>query len=232
VFISLTGLTWSTFAGDRFTTVLTALDARSPKLTAEIAPPAAGATIIGADVAENAGRAAGLQGPLSLEPPAEPGDAYVVKESSNSAPIQRDKIALDPYTGEVVESIRFADYPLLAQLTSIGIMAHTGTLFGLANQIAMTAMSLGILAVIFWGYRMWWLRRPTHSAPRPLEARGVLASTPQPVLFGLVLATVFLGWLLPVFGVSLALFLLVDTAAGALARRRTRSLTAPPVAAD
>lgn len=232
VFISLTGLTWSTFAGERFQTVLTSLDARSPQLTAEVAPPAAGATVIGAGVAESAGRAAGLQGPLTLEPPAQPGDPYVVKETSDSAPIQRDKVALDPSTGTVVETIRFADYPLLAKLTSIGIMAHTGTLFGLANQIAMTAMSLGILAVIFWGYRMWWLRRPTHTQPRPLEARGVLASTPQPMLFGVVLTAVLLGWLLPVFGVSLVLFLLVDTAVGAQHRRRARRSGAPPVASD
>ncbi|MDN5858214.1 MAG: PepSY domain-containing protein [Pseudonocardia sp.] len=223
VFISLTGLTWSTYAGERFQTVLTALDARSPKLTAEVAPPATGAPIISAGVAEKAGRAAGLQGPLTLTPPAEPGEPYTVRESSTTVPLHRDKIALDPYTGTVVESIRFADYPFLAKLSTIGILAHTGTLFGLANQVALTAMALGILAVIFWGFRMWWLRRPTRRDLRPLEGRGVLASTPQTVLFAVVLGAVLLGWLLPVFGVSLALFLLVDTALGALARRRART---------
>lgn len=222
VFISLTGLTWSTFAGDRFKTVLTALDARAPSLTAEVAPPpAADAPLIGMDAAERAGRAAGLEGPLTLTPPAGRGDAFVVAESSDRAPVQRDTIALDPATGEVVESIRFADHPLLAKLTTVGILAHTGTLFGLVNQIAMTAMSLGILAMIFWGYRMWWQRRPTRRGwARPLQRRGVLVATPQPVLFALVLAAVLVGWLLPVFGVSLVLFLLADTVAGRLARAR------------
>lgn len=221
VFISLTGLTWSTFAGDRFKTVLTALDARAPSLAATVGPPPApDAPLIGADTALAAGRATGLEGPLTLTPPTKPGKAYVVAESSPSAPIQRDKIALDPYSGEVVESLRFADGPLLAQLTTIGILAHTGTLFGLINQLAMTAMALGILAVIFWGYRMWWQRRPTQGVPRPLERRGVLATTPQPVLFALILAAVFVGWLLPVFGASLALFLLADTVVGRIAVRR------------
>lgn len=158
--------------------------------------------------------------PLTLTPPTKPGKAYVVVESSAGAPVQRDKIALDPYSGEVVESVRFTDGPLLAQLTTIGILAHTGTLFGSSSQIAMTAMALGILAVIFWGYRMWWQRRPTGGAPRPLERRGVLATTPQPVLFGLVLGAVLAGWLLPVFGASLVLFLLADTVVGRIARRR------------
>ena len=42
VFISLTGLTWSTFAGSRFDTVLTALDARTPKLATTSVPRPSG----------------------------------------------------------------------------------------------------------------------------------------------------------------------------------------------
>ncbi len=114
---------------------------------------------------------------------------------------------------------------MLAQLTTLGILAHTGTLFGLANQIAMTAMSLGILTVIFWGYRMWWQRRPTRSRPRPLEGRGVLRTTPRPMLFALALAAVMVSWLLPVFGASLVLFLIADTAAGTATRQRAKDTT-------
>ncbi|WP_300011597.1 PepSY domain-containing protein [Pseudonocardia sp.] len=220
VFISLTGLTWSTFAGQRFQAVLTGLDARTPQMSAEPLPDGDGAQI-SVGTAEAAGRAAGLTGPLTLTPPAGAGEPYLVAETSATVPLHRDKLALDPHTGDVVESLAFADYPLLAQLTTIGILAHTGTLFGLANQLAMTAMALGVLAMGFWGYRMWWLRRPTRGGPpRPLEARGVLRSTPQPVLFGVVLGVVLTAWLLPILGVSLALFLAADTAVGARRRRR------------
>jgi uncharacterized iron-regulated membrane protein len=222
VFISLTGLTWSTFAGDRFDTVLTALDARTPKMaTTSVPVPAPDALTITVGQAEASGRAAGLQGPLTLTPPTEPGEPFLVAETSDSVPLHRDKITLNPFTGEVVETLRFGDYPILAQLTTYGIRAHTGTLFGLFNQVALTAMALGILALIFWGYRMWWQRRPTRARmPRPLERRGVLRATPQPLLFGVVALAVAVGWLLPVFGISLLLFLLADATAGAIARRR------------
>ncbi len=222
VFISLTGLTWSTFAGSRFDTVLTALDARTPKLATTSVPRAAGtATAITVGQAETVARAAGLRSPLTLTPPAKPGAPFVVAETSNSVPLHRDKIALDPATGVVLETQRFGDFPLLAQLSTIGILAHTGTLLGLFNQIALTAMALGILAMIFWGYRMWWLRRPTRGgAPRPLELRGVLRTSPQPLLLGILTVAVALGWLLPVFGISLVVFLLADATVVAIGRRR------------
>lgn len=226
VFISLTGLTWSTFAGSRFETVLTALDARTPKLaTTSVPRPSGDTSTITVGEAEAAALAAGLRSPLTLTPPTKPDGPFVVAETSNSVPLHRDKIALDPTTGVVLEMQRFGDFPLLAQLSTVGILAHTGTLFGLVNQIAMTAMSLGILAVIFWGYRMWWLRRPTRGgAPRPLELRGVLRACPQPLLLGILAGVVALGWLLPVFGVSLVVFLLADTVAGAIVRRRAATV--------
>ncbi len=220
VFISLTGLTWSTFAGERFQAVLTGLDARTPAMATTELPVVDGPPIT-AGAAEAVARGAGFQGPLTLTPPSAPGKPFLVAETTVTVPLHRDRMALDPATGEVVETIRFADHPFLSRLSTIGILAHTGTLFGLANQLALTAMALGILAMLFWGYRMWWQRRPTRGGrPRPLERRGVLRSSPQPVLFGVVLAAVLAGWLMPVFGASLALFLVVDTAAGAMRRRR------------
>jgi uncharacterized iron-regulated membrane protein len=90
-----------------------------------------------------------------------------VAESSPSWPIQRNKVAI---------------HPPLAKLTTIGIPAHTGTLFGLVNQLTLAAMALGLLAVLFCGYRMWWLRRPTRAttttgAPAP---RGGLTKWSAP----------------------------------------------------
>jgi uncharacterized iron-regulated membrane protein len=223
VFISLTGLTWSTYAGERFQTVLTQLDARSPKLATDPLPaPTTATRQISAGDAEAIARSSGFEGRLTLTPPAKPDSAFVVAETTSTVPLHRDRMALDPYTGEVVEKLAFADYLFLAKLTTIGISAHTGTLFGPANQIALTAMALGVLAMLFWGYRMWWRRRPTKGGTaRPLERRGVLRSTPQPVLFAVVLAAVLAGWVMPVFGWSLVLFLVADTAVAAIGRRLT-----------
>jgi hypothetical protein len=57
----------------------------------------------------------------------------------------------------------------------------------------------------------------------PLARRGALHTLSQPVVFVVVLATVTVGWLMPVLGASLLVFLVCDAAAGALARRRAVS---------
>jgi uncharacterized iron-regulated membrane protein len=97
-----------------------------------------------------------------------------------------------------------------------------GLLWGLPNQLALTALAVGLLCVLFWGYRMAWLRRPTRAAARITAPapRGGFRALSQPVGFAVVLAAVAAGWLMPVFGVSLLAFLLLDALLDARARRR------------
>lgn len=220
-FISITGLTWSTYAGQRFQTVVEELNGRTPALTAESVPVRDTAPISVGDAVERA-RAAGLVDTVQVTLPAEPGGVFTVAEDADGWPMQRDKVALDPYTGEVLEKVDFADFPVLAKLTAIGISAHMGLLFGLPNQLLLAGLAVGLLCVLFWGYRMAWLRRPTRggallTAPAP---RGTFRALTQPVAFGVVLVAVAAGWLMPVFGVSLLVFLAVDVLLAALARRR------------
>nr|BFE74031.1 hypothetical protein GCM10020092_073320 [Actinoplanes digitatis] len=114
----------------------------------------------------------------------------------------------------------FADWPLLAKLTSWGVQAHMGILFGLVNQLLLAALAIGLICVIIWGYRMWWQRRPTRADRRALvgtaPARGAWQQLPAwgiavgvPLVFGL-------AWALPLFGVPLLAFLLIDVAIGAV----------------
>jgi uncharacterized iron-regulated membrane protein len=232
LFISVTGLTWSQYAGDRFDTIITALDGRSATLAAT--PVEGSGTLVPIDQALAGARAAGLSGPVTITAPAKSGAPYTVAESSPSWPVQRDKVAIHPYTGQVSERVSWADNPPLAKLTTIGILAHTGTLFGLVNQLALAAMALGLLAMLCWGYRMWWLRRPTRasastsgfSAPAP---RGSLRQLPQPALFLIVVGAAVLGWVIPVLGSTLLLFLAVDQIWIRISRRR-RQQPAPPAA--
>src|SRR5438045_1646242 len=97
-----------------------------------------------------------------------------------------DSIAIDPYTRQITGRLGWQDYPLLAKLTTLGIQAHSGTLLGLANQIAMALLALGTLALLVLGYRMWWKRRPTgrRRAPAPSP---VWRQLPRPVIFLAVL---------------------------------------------
>lgn len=78
-----------------------------------------------------------------------------------------------------------SDWPLIAKFTQWGIYAHMGNLFGLANQILLAALALGLICVIIWGYRMWWQPRPTRAgrpAPvgAPLGERGAWQQLPAP----------------------------------------------------
>jgi uncharacterized iron-regulated membrane protein len=117
----------------------------------------------------------------------------------------------------------------LTGLLKITVPAEPGAPFTVAEKAGTWPVqrdaALGLLSVLFWGYRMWWQRRPTRAGRvrlAPPVQRGNLRALSQPVVFAIVLAAVVIGWLLPVLGVSLLLFLTGDAAAGALARRRTR----------
>ena len=105
-----------------------------------------------------------------------------------------------------------------------------GLLFGLVNQILLAALALGLLCVIVWGYRMWWQRRPTRADRRALAgappARGGVRGLPLWALLIGVPVIAALGWALPLFGVTLLAFLVIDVAVRALSRRR-RPATAP-----
>ncbi|WP_405434494.1 PepSY-associated TM helix domain-containing protein [Micromonospora sp. NBC_00617] len=242
LFLSATGLTWSRYAGANFGAGLDALQARAPEistsLTADPAVPAetggghehgaagAGGVVVSAtfDQVSTAARAAGLSGPVEIAPAAEPGSAWTVTQVDNTWPVAKDRVAVDPATGTITARSKFADWPLLAQLSGLGIQAHMGLLFGLVNQILLAALALGLLCVIVWGYRMWWQRRPTRT-DRPAivgtpPARGGVRGLPLWALLIGVPVIAAIGWALPLFGLTLLAFLLIDVVAGAVSRRR------------
>src|SRR5690606_5592665 len=99
-----------------------------------------------------------------------------------------------------------------AKLTRWGIDAHMGALFGLPNQLVLIAMAMSLTVMIVWGYMMWWRRRPTqarHSSASPGTLR-LLRRASWPALLGLGAVAIAVGVFLPVMGVSLIGFLLLD----------------------
>jgi uncharacterized iron-regulated membrane protein len=146
--------------------------------------------------------------------------------------VHLDAIAVDPTTGAVTARSHFADWPLLAKLSKLGVQAHMGYLFGPANQLLLTALALGLLCVIVWGYRMWWQRRPTRTdRPAPLgapPARGTWRRLRWPLLVAGIMLTAVAGWALPEFGVTLATFLVIDVVGGLVRRRRTSNMPTSP----
>jgi len=111
----------------------------------------------------------------------------------------------------VTDKVEFAQFGLLAKLTRWGVDAHMGILFGLANQLVLAFFGLALCVLIALGYRLWWLRRPAQPRHHPAETliqawRGMSLS----LRFLLSVVTVALAVSLPLMGISLVCFLLID----------------------
>ncbi|MFD7770537.1 PepSY-associated TM helix domain-containing protein [Streptomyces sp. NPDC059787] len=232
IFLSATGLTWSTYAGANIGELRTSLGQETPSVSAAAAGEhaghdAAGGTAgdaahgVGLDKVLAAARAEGLGDPVEIVPPADEKSAYVVRQIQRSWPEKQDSAAVDPASGEVTDVLRFDDYPVLAKLTRWGIDLHTGSLFGLVNQIALMALALTLILLIVWGYRMWWQRGRGSAFGRPIP-RGAWQQVPPYVLVPLLAAIAVLGYFVPLLGIPLAVFLAVDIVLGEVAHRRGR----------
>ena len=249
--LSATGLTWSTYAGARFDIVQEAFNATSAAPDTTLADGSSSGESggghsehDGGDATTNidasevdpvlaAARGAGLDGPVEITPATEAGQAWTVAQADNVWPVRYDAVAVDPGTGAVTDRVRWADQPLLAQLSKLGVQAHMAVLFGPVNQIVLAVTAIGLLAMIVWGYRMWWQRRPTRAdRHRPLgdpPARGTWRHLPRGLIIAGAVVVTALCWAIPLLGWSLLAFLIIDAAAGIVHRRRAnRTVTEPP----
>ncbi|MEU0150078.1 PepSY domain-containing protein [Streptomyces sp. NPDC006288] len=238
-FLSATGLTWSTYAGQSVSDLREAIGQTTPAVSAGVAsggehaehlgaggPSGAQGTDIGLDAVLARARAERLSDPVEIVPPADASSAYVVRQIQRSWPEKQDAVAIDPATGEVTDVVRFADHPVLAKLTRWGIDAHTGVLFGVVNQIVLAALTAGLIVLIVLGYRMWWQRGRGSSFGRPLP-RGAWQKVPPHVLVPAMAVVAVLGYFVPLLGIPLAAFLAVDVVLGEVAHRRGER-TYPP----
>ncbi|MFG1921684.1 PepSY-associated TM helix domain-containing protein [Cryptosporangium sp. NPDC048952] len=236
LFLSATGLTWSQYAGARFGAALDAVQGHAPTLNTALAeeapaptpshhgggtPTAERTTDLPAGVSlDQVLEAAGpMEGRRDITIPAEDGTAYSVAQDKGNWPASFDQVAVDPASGEVTERVAYADWPFLAKLTKIGVRAHMGELFGVVNQVLLAALALGLLCVIVWGYRMWWQRRPTRAdRTAPLGSappRGGWRTLPRWFLVIGIPITLFVAWAMPLLGITLAAFLVIDLLVGA-----------------
>ncbi|MCZ9352759.1 PepSY domain-containing protein [Streptomyces mutabilis] len=234
VFLSATGLTWSTYAGANIADLRVSLGQTTPSVSASAAgggehaghgaASGAGGDAghgVGLDKVLAAARAEGLGDPVEIVPPADASSAYVVQQVQRSWPEKQDSVAVDPATGQVTDVLRFADYPVLAKLSRWGIDLHTGSLFGLPNQIALMLLAASLILLIVWGYRMWWQRGRGSAFGRPVP-RGAWQQVPPALLVPLLAAVAVLGYFVPLLGIPLAAFVATDVVLGEIAHRRGR----------
>lgn len=233
LFFSATGLTWSRWAGDNINAmrshfgwltpaVNTQLDgAMPPMMMDEHAEhhghmmhhaPDAPLSPSQFDSVLAAARASGIDAAkLEIRPAAQADRAWIVSEIDRRWPTQVDSVAVNPHTFQVTDKVEFAQFGLLAKLTRWGVDAHMGILFGLVNQLVLAFFGLALCVLIALGYRLWWLRRPAQPRHHPAETliqawRGMSLS----LRFLLSVVTVALAVSLPLMGISLVCFLLID----------------------
>ncbi|MGD9528725.1 PepSY-associated TM helix domain-containing protein [Pseudonocardia sp.] len=193
-------------------------NARVPQLAlAPVAVPSDVRTLT-VDEMLDVARAEGLDGELRVTPPAVPDRPAVVAETAPG----RDGIAVDPYTGAVTERIGWDDYAFLAKVRTLGTEAHTGALFGVANQILLALLAVATIVLIVVGYLMWWAKRSPYQGPLPPAPPPAVRELTHPVRAAILLVVAVLGYLVPVFGVSLVAFVVADLAINAVRRRRAR----------
>ncbi|WP_018180677.1 PepSY-associated TM helix domain-containing protein [Jongsikchunia kroppenstedtii] len=260
--LSVTGLTWSRYAGESIAKLRSELTWSSPSVSAALDPSAGGSPAGGGAHAQHGGgissaatpltrqqamagldtvwgtaQREGMQGPMWLTPPTTDDQAWQVVERKRRVPTRADAIAVDGATGKVVDRVDFKSWPFMAKMTNWAIDAHMGILFGIANQIALALLMIGLITVIVRGYRMWWKRRPTRrSRSRPgglprAPGRGALAELKPVEAVVVVVLLAVIGWYAPLFGISLAAFVIGDVLYGVWSRRPA-SPERPESAAD
>lgn len=172
-----------------------------------------------------AGRAVNIDtGLVEILPPADADSAWVVQEIQRSYPTKVDAVAVDGATLEVLDRSDLAEQDLAAKLTRWGIDLHMGTMFGVVNQIVLFLIASTLVAMILWGYAMWWQRRPARgrNGPGRPPRRGALHRAPWWGVALVLLVALGIGLMLPLLGLSLAAFVLVDTIVGRMGRPSSR----------
>ncbi len=236
LFLSATGITWSTYAGAHVSELRSAMQWQRPQLDTDphaghaghAAPPASDTpAALDYDAVLRAAAAAGVQAPLEVTLPSEPGQGVTVTEIDKAYRLTSNAAAVDPVTNTVTAEIDYwRDYSPVAMLADWGIRGHMGLLFGLLNQLLLLTVAVLLAGVIIGGYRMWWQRRPIRGSVwavgRP-PGRGTLKRLSPAVIGALVLATVAVGWFLPLLGISLAAFIILDAAIAATKNRKERT---------
>ncbi|ALG84035.1 PepSY-associated TM helix domain-containing protein [Gordonia phthalatica] len=238
LFISATGLTWSTYAGEHVGDLRSALSWTTPTVDASLtgAPATAGGdhaghtmpatgsgptvdAVAGIDGALGIARANGVDGAVEVIPPSDDATAFTVAQRRVPWRASTSSIAVDPSRDAVVDLNRFADWPLAAKLSAWGVELHMGLMFGLLNQLLLLAVMVALSIAIVLGYRSWWQRRARTARVGSAPARGALRDLPVPLSAAILVGAAAVGWFIPLLGWPLLVFLVVDTVAGSVRSR-------------
>ncbi len=226
LFLSATGITWSLYAGATVSDIRMSFGWQRPQLDTALTTHRPTGPI-DLDGVVSAADTAGVRAPVEISLPAEPGQAAGVAEIDKAYRLSTNSAAVDPATMSVTSVVDYGrDYSVVTKLADLGIRMHMGFLFGWLNQLLLLAVAVGLVTVIVRGYRMWWQRRPTrgsHWAVGRAPLRGGIRRQPPTVIAAIAVAAAAVGVFLPLFGLSLIGFLVVDAVIAAVKANRAGS---------
>jgi uncharacterized iron-regulated membrane protein len=140
------------------------------------------------------------------------GNVWTAKSETQNRPLTR-QVTYDPASGAETGRRGFADSHIVDRVVNTGVAWHEGQLFGLANQLLGVATALALIAISILGTLMWLRRRPAGGLGAPPATDGAGRRWP-------IAALLVLGLLLPLFGASLLVLLVLDRFVLGLLRRR------------
>ncbi len=153
------------------------------------------------------GRAIGFEGRFQVTAPADEKGVWTLSQDSMSYdspdPTADRTVHIDQYTGKILASAAFRDYPLGGKVMAVGIALHEGQM-GLWNIILNSLFCLSVVTLAVSGIIMWWKRRPAGEVGSPLYPRNY--AIPRAALgLGAILSLLF-----PLGGAAIVFFAIVD----------------------
>ncbi|MXQ55847.1 PepSY-associated TM helix domain-containing protein [Shimazuella alba] len=148
--------------------------------------------------------------PYSIIYPENEEGVYTISKGSNTgvtgldvSPYDEMTTYFDQYSGNLISKVSYQDYGILAKWFTWGIPLHEGHLFGWPNKLINLAVCLSFLFVIFWGMRTWLSRKKEGKFSAPPKISNKLS-------IGSLIFMVVLGLIMPLFGLSLIVVILIE----------------------
>lgn len=148
--------------------------------------------------------------PYSIIYPENKEGVYTITKGSNTgitgldvSPYDEMTAYFDQYSGDLISKVSYQDYGILAKWFTWGIPLHEGHLFGWPNKLINLTVCLSFLSVIFWGIKTWLSRKKEGKFSAPSRISSKLS-------MGFIIFMVVLGLIMPLFGLSLIVIVLIE----------------------
>ena len=127
--------------------------------------------------------------PVLITPSTKEGAPWIVKSDAQNRTL-RTVVLINPNTAEIVNRQDFSQRHIVDRVLGVGIAAHEGQLFGLANQLLGLVTAMGLVTLSLSAVVLWWRRRHVGvlGAPLPItKPRWSIALTTVIVALALYL---------------------------------------------